>query len=109
MHRLAHFPPAARRDLAGLAFRIDHDDRAFIGQQVRDQRAPALAGAGGRNGDHVALAFQPERISRLHHSRRPITEADLLARFINLPAEQQPVPCTERRIIRRRKDYGIIW
>ena len=56
-----HARAVARREHEVLALRVRHDDRAGMVQEVRDDRADALARARRGDGEHVARAVVAEQ------------------------------------------------
>ena len=65
---VSHVAAAPGGDAAQLGFQIDGDDRAGIGEQVRDEGASAFAGAGHAAGQErgIALVEDGRVIGRQH-------------------------------------------
>ncbi len=56
---VAHAPARASGDGIGLALEVQHEGRAGILEQVRDDAADSLSGAGGGAGEQMAVLSEP--------------------------------------------------
>ncbi len=87
--RLSQRAPPPGGDGAILALGVDDDGRARPGQQVRDDDADALAGAGRRDRQERAVAAEEDRLARLCRRGGAAGEADGTTRRVDLIAEKE--------------------
>ena len=110
---LPHFAAAATRHLKKLALDVHDDDRAGIGQEVRNENAPALARAGRRTGDEVRVPVVGHGPGVAVGRARSRRNAEGFRRDAGFPAQQEPrflpVPVGACREHARENGFDSIW